>query len=258
MRSHRTQNSTIQLDGRDRPLRPGTSEWSRGSRLTWSLPIRNCGPATPESRRSSASLTASGLTRSISASSACRSTVASPTRHGPRDIRNQSSLIRKINQATGVAPFELLRVADLGDAWIERPFELEGAHAEITAFFTTDHAAGVVPLSVGGDHRSLLQFCGPLPGMDRSAWCTFDIDCVDPAYAPGTGTPEPGGLTTLEAQRLIRRFGGLDSVGADLVEVSPPFDASGITGMTAATILYELLCVLAQAPRMKMRARPIE
>src|SRR5712692_12112439 len=73
-------------------------------------------------------------------------------RHGPREIRNQSSLIRKINQATGVAPFDLVRVADLGDAWIERPFELQGALAEITAFFATVHAAGVTPLSVGGDH----------------------------------------------------------------------------------------------------------
>ena len=73
-------------------------------------------------------------------------------RHGPRDIRNQSSLIRKINQATGVAPFNLVRVADLGDAWIERPFELQGALAEIAAFFVTVHAAGVTPLSVGGDH----------------------------------------------------------------------------------------------------------
>src|SRR3974377_1248226 len=73
-------------------------------------------------------------------------------RHGPRDIRNQSSLIRRINQATGVAPFDLVRVADLGDAWIERPFELQGALAEIAAFFAPVHAAGVTPLSVGGDH----------------------------------------------------------------------------------------------------------
>src|SRR5262249_60291727 len=72
-------------------------------------------------------------------------------RHGPREIRNQSSLIRRINQATGAAPFDLLRVADLGDAWIERPFELEGAHAEINAFFATVHAAGVTPLPVGVD-----------------------------------------------------------------------------------------------------------
>ena len=68
---------------------------------------------------------------------------AAGARHGPRDIRNQSSLIRKINQATGVAPFGLVRVADLGDAWIERPFELQGALAEIAAFFATVHAAGV-------------------------------------------------------------------------------------------------------------------
>jgi guanidinopropionase len=79
------------------------------------------------------------------------------------------------------------------------------------------------------------------------AYVSFDIDSLDPAYAPGTGTPEPGGLTTLEAQRLIRELGGLDLVGADLVEVSPPFDTGAITSMTAATILFELLCVLAQA-----------
>ena len=79
------------------------------------------------------------------------------------------------------------------------------------------------------------------------AYLSFDIDSLDPAYAPGTGTPEPGGLTTLEAQRMIRELGSLDFVGADLVEVSPPFDTSGITSITAATILFELLCVLAQA-----------
>jgi guanidinopropionase len=59
---------------------------------------------------------------------------------------------------------------------------------------------------------------------DGPAYVSFDIDALDPAYAPGTGTSEPGGLTTLEAQRLTRELGGLDLVGADLVEVSPPFD----------------------------------
>jgi guanidinopropionase len=212
----------------------------------------------------------------------------SGARHGPRDIRNQSSLIRKINQATGVAPFDLVRVADLGDAWIERPFELQGALAEIAAFFATVHAAGVTPLSVGGDHSISLPILraiardGPLgngasfrraveeglidpkgvvqigirgslsaadmwqfsydSGMrvisieefhDQGwrwaaeearkvigggcAYLSFDVDSLDPVYAPGTGTPEPGGLTTLEAQRLIRDLGGLDFVGADLV-----------------------------------------
>ena len=259
-------------------------------------------------------------------------------RHGPREIRNQSSLIRKVNQATRVAPFDLVRVADLGDAWIERPFELQGALAEIASFFATVHAAGVTPLSVGGDHSISLPVLraiardrplgivhvdahcdtgddylgsrfhhgatfrraveeglidpkrvvqigirGSLSTADMwqfsydsgmrvvsieefhdkgwrwaaeevrrvigggPAYLSFDIDALDPVYAPGTGTPEPGGLTILEAQRLIRDLGGLDFVGADLVEVSPPFDNGGITSMTAATILFELLCVLAQA-----------
>jgi guanidinopropionase len=78
-------------------------------------------------------------------------------------------------------------------------------------------------------------------------YLSFDVDSLDPVYAPGTGTPEAGGLTTLEAQRLIRELGGVDFVGADLVEVSPPFDTGGITSITAATILFELLCILAQA-----------
>jgi arginase family enzyme len=62
-----------------------------------------------------------------------------------------------------------------------------------------------------------------------SAYLSFDVDSLDPVYAPGTGTPEPGGLTTLEAQRLIRDLGGLDFVGADLVEVSPPFRFTRLT-----------------------------
>jgi guanidinopropionase len=259
-------------------------------------------------------------------------------RHGPREIRNHSSLVRKINQATGVAPFDLVRVADLGDAWIERPFELQGALGEITGFFATLHAAGVTPLSVGGDHSISLailraiaanrpvgmvhidahcdtgdDYLGsrfhhgapfrraveeglidpkhviqigirgslsttdmwqfsyghgmrvvPIEEFHDKGWrwaaeeargivgegpvyFSFDIDALDPVYAPGTGTPEPGGLTTLEAQRLIRELGSLNFVGADLVEVSPPFDTGGITSITAAAILFELLCVLAQA-----------
>src|SRR5262245_15161603 len=73
-------------------------------------------------------------------------------RHGPREVRNQSSLMRRINQATGVCPYDLCRVADLGDVPIERPFELEGALAEIGAYYLRVAAAGVTPLSVGGDH----------------------------------------------------------------------------------------------------------
>ena len=66
-------------------------------------------------------------------------------RHGPREVRNQSSLIRGINQATGAAPFERMKVADIGDAWIEKPFELVGAHNEIQAYFERVKSAGIRP-----------------------------------------------------------------------------------------------------------------
>jgi len=77
-------------------------------------------------------------------------------------------------------------------------------------------------------------------------YLSFDIDSLDPAFAPGTGTPEVGGLTTLEAQELIRMFRGVQLVGADVVEVAPPFDPSGITALAAATMMYELLCILTE------------
>lgn len=77
-------------------------------------------------------------------------------------------------------------------------------------------------------------------------YVTFDIDAVDPAFAPGTGTPEVGGFTSREAQRLIRALRGLSLVGCDLVEVAPPFDGPGqITSLLAANLLFELLCVIA-------------
>jgi len=79
---------------------------------------------------------------------------------------------------------------------------------------------------------------------DRLTYVTYDIDSLDPAYAPGTGTPEIGGLTTPQALQLIRALKGVNIVGCDLVEVSPPYDPSGNTGLTGANLLYELLCVL--------------
>jgi guanidinopropionase len=82
---------------------------------------------------------------------------------------------------------------------------------------------------------------------DLPTYVSFDIDVLDPSIAPGTGTPEIGGITTREAQKMLRLLGGLDIVGADLVEVSPPFDPSGATALTAATIMFELLCVMAQS-----------
>ncbi|WP_170523417.1 agmatinase [Ruegeria arenilitoris] len=75
-------------------------------------------------------------------------------------------------------------------------------------------------------------------------YVTYDIDSLDPAYAPGTGTPEIGGLTTPQALQLIHALGGMNVVGCDLVEVSPPYDPSGNTALTAANLLFELLCIL--------------
>lgn len=259
-------------------------------------------------------------------------------RHGPREVRNQSSLMRRVNQATGICPYELARIADLGDAVVERPFVLTEAHEQIEAFFERVAAAGIVPLSVGGDHSISLPILrvlgrGRPVGMvhidahcdtgddylgsrfhhgapfrraveagvldpkrtvqigirgginDRDVWdfsrasgmrviymheipalgieaviaearrvvgdgpvyLSFDIDGIDPAFAPGTGTPEIGGFTSLEAQRLVRGLSGLDVIGGDMVEVSPPFDPSGVTALTGATILFEQLCVIAEA-----------
>jgi guanidinopropionase len=76
---------------------------------------------------------------------------------------------------------------------------------------------------------------------------TFDIDSVDPAFAPGTGTPEIGGFTSREALQLVRGFRHLNLIGADMVEVSPPLDQSGGTALVGASIAFELLCLLAEA-----------
>jgi guanidinopropionase len=259
-------------------------------------------------------------------------------RHGPREVRNQSSLMRRINQASGIDPYELCRVGDVGDAWVAKPFELEGAHREIASFYAELHAAGAVPLSVGGDHsitlpifraiakdrpvgmihfdahcetgddylgsrfhhgapfrraveeglldpkrviqigirggindRDIWQFShdsgmrvvymeelyerGPKAVIEEArtvvgdgpTYVSFDVDGLDPVYAPGTGTPECGGFTVLEAQIMVRRLQGLNLIGGDVVEVAPPFDPSGNTALVGATMMYEILCVLADS-----------
>ncbi|HEY1931418.1 MAG TPA: agmatinase [Acetobacteraceae bacterium] len=259
-------------------------------------------------------------------------------RHGPRAVREQSALLRRFNGATGVAPFATARVRDLGDCWLESPYALEGALEEIAAFYRGVVGAGVVPLSVGGDHSISLpilravgaarpvgmvhidahcdtgddymgsRFHHGAPfrraveeglldparaiqigirgttndpdmwafstrsgmrviGMDEFAdkgwrfaaeearrvvgsgptYLTFDIDSLDPSQAPGTGTPEAGGITALEALRLLRTLRGIDFVGGDLVEVAPPFDVGGLTAFNGASILFEILCLLAEA-----------
>ena len=95
-------------------------------------------------------------------------------------------------------------------------------------------------------HQSLAPLMGDIRSRigDAPAYLTYDIDSLDPAYAPGTGTVEMGGLTTIQALEIVRGCAGLNLVGADLVEVSPQFDTSGCTALIGANLLYEMLCVL--------------
>ena len=82
---------------------------------------------------------------------------------------------------------------------------------------------------------------------DGPTYVSFDVDGLDPVYAPGTGTPEVGGITTREALSLLRGLRGLNLIGGDVVEVAPPFDPSGNTALVGATLMYEILCLLAEA-----------
>ena len=75
-------------------------------------------------------------------------------------------------------------------------------------------------------------------------YLTYDIDSLDPAFAPGTGTVEVGGLSIWQALEIVRGCAGLNLVGCDLVEVSPPYDTTGNTALIGANLLYEMLCVL--------------
>lgn len=82
---------------------------------------------------------------------------------------------------------------------------------------------------------------------DRSVYVSFDIDCLDPAFAPGTGTPVAGGMSTYEALQTLRGLKGLKVIGGDVVEVSPPYDPAGITALAGATVMFEILCLAAEA-----------
>jgi guanidinobutyrase len=95
-------------------------------------------------------------------------------------------------------------------------------------------------------HRSLAPLMGEVRSQLGSGpvYLSFDIDGLDPAFAPGTGTPEIGGLTSIQGIEIIRGCRGLDLVGGDLVEVSPPYDPSGNTALLAANLLFEMLCVI--------------
>ncbi|WBF44006.1 agmatinase [Serratia rubidaea] len=259
----------------------------------------------------------------------------SGTRYGPRQIRQESVMIRPYNMATGAAPFERLQVADLGDV-ATNPYNLEDSVRRIEQAYDAIVQHGCVPLTLGGDHtltlpilRAMARRHGPVglihvdahadtndsmfgeqlahgttfrraheeglldarrvvqiglrgsgyaaddfdwsrrqgfrvvPAQqcwhrslealmaevreqmgDGAVYLSFDIDGLDPAFAPGTGTPEVGGLSVWQGLEIVRGCRGLSLVGGDLVEVSPPYDGSGNTALLAANLLYEMLCAL--------------
>ncbi len=105
-------------------------------------------------------------------------------------------------------------------------------------------------------HKSLTPLIADIKAKigNTPTYLSYDIDSLDPAFAPGTGTLEVGGLTIWQALELIRGCAGLNIVGADLVEVSPPYDPQGATALIAANLLYEMLCVLPGVPQNPVRA----
>jgi agmatinase len=107
--------------------------------------------------------------------------------------------------------------------------------------FTADHIGERGPRRVCAELRERIG--------TRPVYITFDLDAIDPAYAPGTGTPVPGGLTAREALNLVRGLAGLEICGADLVEYCPPLDHADITGHLAANLAWEMLAALAVTRR---------
>ncbi len=269
-------------------------------------------------------------------------------RHGPRGLRDASTMIRMVNQASRSAPFHTARCADFGDATVNLT-DIQHTLQLVEQQFATLKGAGVTPIMLGGDHLMSLPVLralakdGPIgfvhfdahtdlfdayfggakythgtpfrraveEGLldparmiqigirgttydgedrafavangiriipieefrvrgvadvmaearavlgDRPTYLSFDIDCVDPAFAPGTGTPEIGGFTPFEAQAMVRSLDGTDLIGADLVEVSPPFDPSGTTAWIGASILFEILCITANAAARRLGRSPV-
>jgi agmatinase len=125
-----------------------------------------------------------------------------------------------------------LQVGLRGQVYSQHDFDFAKKHKVIMITAEEFHAGGIALF-----RRQLKAFRG------KPVYITLDIDSVDPAYAPGTGTPQVGGFTSIQILELVRALRGLDIVGCDLVEVSPPYDTGEITSLLAANLLYELLCV---------------
>ena len=256
-------------------------------------------------------------------------------RHGPREVRNASSLIRLYHPVSLKSPYDKFNIADIGDCPVN-PADLQDSLTKIKMFYENIVATKTIPLSIGGDHLislpilralakdapiGLFQFDshsdtwdsyfggykythgtpfrraieekiidpkkyvmlgirGSLYDPEDMKWAkdqgvtiitideyyemgfeksmkivnnilqntptylTFDIDGIDPTFAPGTGTPEVGGFNVREAQLIIRELKQIDFIGADVVEVSPPFDINNMTSLVGATIAFEILCTI--------------
>ena len=256
-------------------------------------------------------------------------------RHGPREVRNSSSLIRLYHPVSLKSPYNEYNIADIGDCPVN-PADLQDSLNKIENYYNEIIKSNVIPLSIGGDHLvslpilralakkgpvALFQFDshsdtwdsyfggykythgtpfrraveenlvdpkkyvmlgirGSLYDPDDMKWArdqgitiitideyhemgfkksmeivqnilgntptylTFDIDGIDPTYAPGTGTPEVGGFNVRESQLIIRKLNKINFIGADVVEVSPPFDLNNMTSLVGATIAFEILCTM--------------
>ncbi|MDU2997956.1 MAG: arginase family protein [Klebsiella pneumoniae] len=164
----------------------------------------------------------------------------SGTRYGPRYIRAESVMIRPYNMATGAAPFDSLSVAEV----VQIGQRAQG-YAAGDFQWGVDQGFRLVQAEQCW-HTSLAPLMAEVRQQmgDGPVYLSFDIDSLDPIWAPGTGTPEVGGLTSIQALEIVRGCRGLNLIGADLVEVSPPYDVSGNTSQLAANLLYEMLCVL--------------
>ena len=256
-------------------------------------------------------------------------------RHGPRQVRDMSTMIRAQHGVNNLRPFDLKNCADLGDI-APNPASLEDSLKRIESYFSKIKDLNILPLTVGGDHlcslpilRSLskngpvglIQFDSHtdlfhsyfdgqmythgtpfrraieenlidpkrtvqvgirgtnydsedrdfaksegiriitieeffergIPDVisevksivgDEKTYLSYDIDFIDPAFAPGTGTPEVGGPNSFQALDVVRKLNGLNLIGADVVEISPPFDPSGGTAFLGSSILFEILCIM--------------
>ena len=263
-------------------------------------------------------------------------------RHGPRQLRDASTMIRAEHPVSGIRPFEAMNIADLGDVG-PNPADIIDSMDRITAFYDQVKKAGITPMTAGGDHLTSLPVLRALAkdapvgmvhfdshtdlfhsyfggtmythgtpfrraveeelldpkrvvqigirgtqydsedldfaksvgirvikieefhergvtdvmseareivGQDLT-YLSYDIDFVDPTFAPGTGTPEVGGPNSYQALQVVRELSGVNLIGADMVEVSPPFDPSGGTAFLGVSIMFEILCQLSISRALK-------